>query len=300
MAAPCRLREHVTLLMLFLAVSQAPAFAQQEASTPKSFWGLLYEIVRQYPAAGTILVVLLPIAGLALLGLVFYLTVKRGRSLSVFGIHVGAEPKDEANLLAAIRKREAMIAFLHDTQNRVGELLFLSKPDPADFASQVFEFLQDRLGIMTQALSSAAGEFRRASVMYALPCDEGKCLRFIAAIGISDATKRKFAPKIAAGTIAGEAAHNQRTINVPDVLEDDRWLPIKRPPSYRSLLSVPIFDANREVIGVVNVDGKRANTFEKDDELFLEAFASIVGFVLQAVRGMDSGSDMHISKLLLQ
>lgn len=76
-------------------------------------------------------------------------------------------------------------------------------------------------------------------------------------------------------------AVNGKALYVPDVRQDDRYVP--GVPEARSELAVPIKIRNR-VLGVLNVESYKADAFDKDEALLLQALASQLAVALELNR----------------
>jgi GAF domain-containing protein len=70
--------------------------------------------------------------------------------------------------------------------------------------------------------------------------------------------------------LIGATARSRQAINVGDVRKDPRYL--KARESTRSELSIPLVQGD-ELIGVINLESDRLDTFDEDDERLLEAVA---------------------------
>ncbi len=73
--------------------------------------------------------------------------------------------------------------------------------------------------------------------------------------------------------ICGLAAREKRTVNVPDVGEDDRYLACFT--STRSELVVPIMKDD-EVYGEIDIDSDKADNFDREDEAFVNSIADVL------------------------
>lgn len=285
----------VAALTLSVPVCAAP---QQKPDAHKSFWDLIYLAFNSITGGWVLFILCVFVTVVGVIAVILAIAAKRGSDISFLGIRVGSKPKDEVGLLAEIAKRDGMLAFMQDTTAQAARLLLVQSRDGQDeFCQHLHVFLQDRLGMLTQAMSGATGTFRRASIMHVFEDPDGALrLGFIAAVGLDDDSRRAFMPEVAPGSIAGEAAYMKRTINVDDVLQDERYRPVKNRPSYRSLLCVPILDTTGEALGVVNVDGQHVRVFRRDDEVFVEAFSTVVALVFEAVGSMRNYE--HVTRLL--
>ncbi len=74
--------------------------------------------------------------------------------------------------------------------------------------------------------------------------------------------------------ICGLAARERRTVNVPDVGRDPRYLACSL--STRSEMVVPIFKGSR-VVGEIDIDSDRTGAFGPEDQLLLEETAQLLG-----------------------
>ena len=77
--------------------------------------------------------------------------------------------------------------------------------------------------------------------------------------------------------ICGLAARERKTVVVPDVGEDPRYLACS--PSTRSEIVVPIF-RGADVAGEIDVDSDRLDAFDEEDRRLLEEVARLVGEAL--------------------
>ncbi len=72
--------------------------------------------------------------------------------------------------------------------------------------------------------------------------------------------------------ILGVALQEQRVLNIPSVLQDSRYVPGPTPPTYRSLLVVPML-AHGEVLGAFSINSPHIAAFDEHDELLLQRLA---------------------------
>ncbi|XP_077546294.1 dual 3',5'-cyclic-AMP and -GMP phosphodiesterase 11-like [Haemaphysalis longicornis] len=79
--------------------------------------------------------------------------------------------------------------------------------------------------------------------------------------------------------------HETKILNIPDAYKDDRFDPKVDEGSsfrHRSILCIPIYNANRLVLGVAQLINKlNGEPFNKNDEQLLEAFAIFCGLGIQ-------------------
>jgi len=89
--------------------------------------------------------------------------------------------------------------------------------------------------------------------------------------------------RIPIGTgVCGAAAASGQTEIVADVSRDPRYLACF--PSTRSEIVVPIY-AGSEVVGEIDIDGKDLAAFNRDDQEFLEAVATLLAPLRPQVGG---------------
>lgn len=86
--------------------------------------------------------------------------------------------------------------------------------------------------------------------------------------------------------ITGSAAKEARTILVPDVTKEPRY--VVGNPNVRSELAVPLFDEG-DVIGVIDVDSDVPDNFQPDDRELLETFAGVAAVALRNARLFAQG-----------
>jgi len=83
--------------------------------------------------------------------------------------------------------------------------------------------------------------------------------------------------------IVGVAIREQHTVNVPNVLEDPRYMPGPTPPTYRALIVTPLV-ANEEVLGALSLNSTRPGDFTAEDVLRLESIARYAAIAVQNAR----------------
>src|ERR1700734_3383661 len=81
--------------------------------------------------------------------------------------------------------------------------------------------------------------------------------------------------------LVGAAVREWRTINVPDVNKDPRYLPMN--PETRSELIVPLFYKAR-IIGVLDLEHTRPNFFNEEHERMLTTLASQIAIAIENAR----------------
>ena len=78
--------------------------------------------------------------------------------------------------------------------------------------------------------------------------------------------------------ICGLAARERKTVVVPDVGKDPRYLACS--PKTRSEIVVPIFSKDGELAGEIDVDSDLPDAFDEEDRRLLEEAARLVGEML--------------------
>jgi HD-GYP domain-containing protein (c-di-GMP phosphodiesterase class II) len=84
--------------------------------------------------------------------------------------------------------------------------------------------------------------------------------------------------------IAGAVVRNQGLVNVPIAYDDPRFnASVDRQTGFRtrSILAAPLFDSQREVIGVLQLLNSRRGEFNEEDEEMLTSLAGFAGSALQ-------------------
>ncbi|HXW01234.1 MAG TPA: GAF domain-containing protein, partial [Anaerolineae bacterium] len=87
--------------------------------------------------------------------------------------------------------------------------------------------------------------------------------------------------------IAGHALANNQTINVPDVLTDERFVPSSLPLRFRSLLVAPLVVKGR-LIGTLSLSSQKVCAFAAADEMLVQLIADQVAAALENARLFDS------------
>ncbi|MEP0957568.1 GAF domain-containing protein [Leptolyngbya sp. FACHB-1515] len=91
--------------------------------------------------------------------------------------------------------------------------------------------------------------------------------------------------------IAGYVASTGRTLNIPHAYEDPRFDPsTDRSTGYRTrnILCMPVFNSEKELIGVTQLINKHQGSFTTSDEEFMEAFNVQAGIALQNAQLFES------------
>jgi sigma-B regulation protein RsbU (phosphoserine phosphatase) len=105
-------------------------------------------------------------------------------------------------------------------------------------------------------------------------------IEHIKARGFDPALEPDLQLKIGQG-LAGWAAKTQKSLIVPDVRKDPRYLEAR--VETQSAMVVPIV-SNQRMIGVFELESNEPNTYGEDDLELLEAFASLAGISLERAR----------------
>ncbi len=74
--------------------------------------------------------------------------------------------------------------------------------------------------------------------------------------------------------ICGAAVREERTINLPDVWSDDRFIACST--TTRSELVVPIWHENK-IVGQIDIDSNMPAAFSKADEVIVENITKLIG-----------------------
>lgn len=187
------------------------------------------------------------------------------------------EPDDERLLmvlayLAAIATENAeRVQHLKDKTARLAALLEVGR---ALNSTLDLDALLDR--IVEKAL-----EITRANTGAILLLDDSKeSLSIRAARGIPGEVVSRLKLKMGEG-VTGSAAKEARTISVPDVTKEPRY--VVGNPAVRSELAVPMFDDGK-VVGVIDVDSDTPDNFGEDDRDLLQTFAGIAAIAIRNAR----------------
>ncbi len=83
--------------------------------------------------------------------------------------------------------------------------------------------------------------------------------------------------------IAGHAVRENRLLNVPDVLNDPRYLRVEDPPPYRSLMVAPLTIEGRP-LGTLSVSSPEVDAFTSHDEQLLQLLADQAAVAMESAR----------------
>jgi len=87
--------------------------------------------------------------------------------------------------------------------------------------------------------------------------------------------------------IAGHVAQSGEAVNIPDAYDDDRFNPeIDRKTGYRtkSMLTMPMRDPERKIVGVIQLLNHKDGPFERDDEEFISAMGVQASIAIEKAR----------------
>lgn len=106
--------------------------------------------------------------------------------------------------------------------------------------------------------------------------------------GFREAEKRisNLRMHIGAGA-AGQVLRDGITINIADVLTDDRFLQMERKPAYRSLLVAPVQTAGRQ-LGTISVESEKVNAFSEHEAELLKALGNQAAIAIENTRLFES------------
>lgn len=116
--------------------------------------------------------------------------------------------------------------------------------------------------------------------------DTGQILRTVAISSPEERLGQTLIFKPGVG-IAGHALASNRTINVPDVLADDRFMPSDLPLRFRSLLVAPLVVKSR-LLGTISLSSKQIKAFLAADEALVQLIADQVAAALENARLFNS------------
>ena len=140
---------------------------------------------------------------------------------------------------------------------------------------------------LLQLIVDKAMEITGATTGAILLLDESRdVLTIKAARGLPPEVVARVKLKLGEG-ITGSAAKEARTILVPDVTKEPRY--VVGNPAVRSELAVPLFDEGN-VIGVIDVDSDAVDNFHQDDRELLETFAGVAAVALRNARLFAEGA----------
>jgi len=139
--------------------------------------------------------------------------------------------------------------------------------------SDLEEALEQILAVCVRFTSAGAGSILTLD-------QEKKELRLAKHRGLSEDLIKDFRLKLGNG-IAGYVAKTGRSMLVPDIDEEPRYIPCRK--KVKSLLAVPIFDQGKP-IGVISVDSNQKAAFGREDLQVLETVAALAGDAIRNAR----------------
>lgn len=112
--------------------------------------------------------------------------------------------------------------------------------------------------------------------------DDAKTLRTVAISSPDESLEEIITFRPEEG-IAGHALANNRTINVPDVLGDERFIPGKKRLRFRSLLVAPLVVKGR-LLGTISLSSEQVEAFSQADEALVQLIADQIASALENAR----------------
>ena len=113
---------------------------------------------------------------------------------------------------------------------------------------------------------------------------DGKYLRVVAQIGYPESLGEKL-PLEGDKGITVKAAKTKRPVLIPDVTKEPAY--VKSLPRIRSELAVPIKIRNK-VLGVINIESRRLNAFDKQDLELLEILAAHAAVAINGLKEKEN------------
>ena len=104
----------------------------------------------------------------------------------------------------------------------------------------------------------------------------------LATSGVETETRERLKMKSGRG-IAGQVIASGKTINVPDTLQDERFIPIDGSDYLRALLVVPIQSGERR-LGTISMSSKTPNAFTAEDEYLLTVIGVQAALAIERAR----------------
>ncbi|HVO31146.1 MAG TPA: GAF domain-containing protein [bacterium] len=204
----------------------------------------------------------------------------RAKGVLVADTRVGGhefEPDDERLLmvlayLAAIATENAeRVQHLKDKSSRLAAVVEVGRALNRTLElSKLFDLIVDKALELTNATTGAI----------LLLDEEKQVLTITASRNIAQDVVARAKLKLGEG-ITGAAAKEARTIVVPDVSKEPRY--VVGNPSTRSEIAVPLFDEGR-VVGVIAVDSDVPGNFHIEDRELLETFAGVAAVAIRNAR----------------
>jgi sigma-B regulation protein RsbU (phosphoserine phosphatase) len=172
-----------------------------------------------------------------------------------------AQAIENARLYARVSRQAQTLEVLNEIAAELASILDLGP-------------LLERIGQLLRRLI----DYQMFTIM--LLDDKGETLitRYAWRFGYAHAPQRRIS--ITSGLV-GAAVSEWRTINVPDVSKDPRYLPMN--PETKSELVVPLFYKGR-VIGVLDLEHTRAGFFNEEHQRMLTTLASQIAIAIENAR----------------
>jgi len=172
-----------------------------------------------------------------------------------------AQAIENARLYTRISRQAQTLEVLNEIATELASILELNP-------------LLERVGQLLRRLI----DYQMFSIMLLDQKGETLITRYAWRFGYSHAPLRRI--PVNSGLV-GAAVREWRAINVPDVLQDPRYLPMNA--ETRSELIVPLFYKGR-VIGVLDLEHTRVNFFNEEHERMLTALAAQVAIAIENAR----------------
>ncbi len=172
-----------------------------------------------------------------------------------------AQAIENARLYARVSRQAQQLELLNEIATELASILEL-KP------------LLERVGQLLRRLI----DYQMFSIMLLDEKGETLVTRYAWRFGYAHAPMRRI--PVNSGLV-GAAVREWRTLNVPDVEKDPRYLPMN--PETRSELIVPLFYKSR-VIGVLDLEHTRAGFFNEEHERMLTTLAAQIAIAIENAR----------------
>jgi phosphoserine phosphatase RsbU/P len=172
-----------------------------------------------------------------------------------------AQAIENARLYARVSRQAQQLELLNEIATELASILEL-KP------------LLERVGQLLRRLI----DFQMFSIMLLDEKGESLVTRYAWRFGYFHAPMRRIPVN---NGLVGAAVREWRTLNVPDVLKDSRYLPMNQ--ETRSELIVPLFYKSR-VIGVLDLEHTRAGFFNEEHERMLTTLAAQIAIAIENAR----------------
>jgi GAF domain-containing protein len=135
---------------------------------------------------------------------------------------------------------------------------------------------QEAINLVVESLAATIPDAQPA---FFLPDAEGK-LTIVASKGYEGIKVQDIIVKRGEG-IVGQAAETLKPIRIDDTNEESSFIPID--PSVRSEITIPVTFSGR-LVGILNIESKRVNAFDENDEQILVTLANTLGSILSNVQ----------------